>query len=68
MGAFKTVEGAYGEPVTMVMHPARYDGKAPDVRLVPQQLGAQTRDILAEAGYADGEIAALVANGAFGAR
>lgn len=68
MGAFKTVEGAYGEPVTMVMHPARYDGKAPDVRLVPQQLGAQTRDILAEAGYEDGEIAALVANGAFGAR
>lgn len=68
MGAFKTVDGAYGEPVTMVMHPARYDGKSPEVRLVPQRLGAQTRDILSEAGYGHDEIETLVAGGAVGAR
>lgn len=68
MGAFKTVEGAHGVPVTMVMHPARYDGKSPDVRLVPQPLGAQTRDVLAEAGFDASEIDALVASGAVGAK
>lgn len=68
MGAFKTVEGAHGVPVTMVMHPARYDGKSPDVRLVPQPLGAQTRDVLAEAGFDASEIEALVASGAVGAK
>lgn len=67
MGAFKTVEGSHGVPVTMVMHPARYDGVSPDVRLAPQKLGAQTRDVLREAGYSAPEIEALVAAGAVGA-
>lgn len=64
LGAFRTVEGAHGLPVTMVMHPARYDGESPDVRLVPQPLGAQTRDVLSELGYSDTEIAALIDAGA----
>lgn len=68
MGAFKTVEGAYGAPVTMVMHPARYDGRSPDIRLVPQQLGAQTREVLAEAGYSVSEVEALIAAGVIGAK
>lgn len=66
LGAFQTVEGAYGEPITMVMHPARYDGKSPEVRLVPQRLGAQSRELLAEAGYAQADIDALIASGAVG--
>ena len=57
--SFKTVEGADGDPVTLVMHPVRYDGEAPGVSLVPQPLGAQTAAILAELGYADSEIQAL---------
>lgn len=68
MGAFKTVEGAYGKDVTMVMHPARYDGKSPEVRLVPQRLGAQTREILGEVGYGADEIEALFAAAAVGAK
>ncbi len=68
MGAFKTVEGAYGKDVTMVMHPARYDGKSPEVRLVPQRLGAQTREVLGEIGYGAAEIDALLAASAVGAK
>jgi crotonobetainyl-CoA:carnitine CoA-transferase CaiB-like acyl-CoA transferase len=44
----------------MIMHPARYDGRAPEIRLVPQPLGAQTRDILQEAGYGAPDIAAMI--------
>jgi len=64
--AFKTVESVTGAPVTLVAHPVRYDGKAPDVARVPQPLGAQTREVLSEAGFTAGEIAQLAANGAIG--
>ena len=66
LDVFKTAEGARGTPVTMVMHPARYDGCSPDVRLVPQPLGAQTRDVLAEAGYGQADIEAMIAGKAVG--
>ncbi|MFC0407040.1 CaiB/BaiF CoA transferase family protein [Roseomonas elaeocarpi] len=64
LGAFATLDGATGHPVTLVSHPARYDGQVPAVRLVPQPLGAQTRGILGELGYAPGEIEALRESGA----
>jgi crotonobetainyl-CoA:carnitine CoA-transferase CaiB-like acyl-CoA transferase len=67
LGAFQTVDGAQGAPVTMVMHPARYDGHAPEIRLVPQRLGAQTREVLEEAGYSPSEIEAMIAGKAIGA-
>jgi crotonobetainyl-CoA:carnitine CoA-transferase CaiB-like acyl-CoA transferase len=50
-------------PVTLVNHPVRYDGKAASVALAPQNLGAQTADVLAELGYAAAEIAALERDG-----
>ena len=53
MGSLMTVAGA-GEsnaPVTLVNHPVRYDGEAATVRLPPQRLGAQTREVLAELGF-----------------
>jgi crotonobetainyl-CoA:carnitine CoA-transferase CaiB-like acyl-CoA transferase len=63
-GTFVTVEGATGAPVTLVNHAVRYDGETAEVRLVPQPLGAQTREILVELGYEEPAIDALVAAGA----
>ncbi|MEO4001837.1 CaiB/BaiF CoA-transferase family protein [Mesorhizobium sp. CAU 1732] len=63
LGAFPTVDGATGAPITLVAHPVRYDGEAPQVRHVPQPLGAQTRDILGEAGFSADEIDGFLAAG-----
>lgn len=60
LGAFVTMSGATGAPITMIAHPARYDGQAPAIRLVPQPLGAQTRAILGEIGYSQKDIDDLV--------
>ena len=57
--AFATVTGATGSPVTLVNHPVRYDGKAPEIRLPPQPLGAQTATILGEIGYGAAAVEAL---------
>lgn len=60
---FQTVEGVEGKPVTLVMHPARFDGQAPGVSRTPQPLGAQSAEILGELGYAQNEIDDLIAQG-----
>ncbi len=62
-GSFVTVPGATGTPVTLVTHPVRYDGKAPEVRLPPQELGAQTDEILAELGFSRDEIGRFLDQG-----
>lgn len=61
--SFVTVPGASGAPVTLVTHPVRYDGQTPGVRLPPQDLGAQTADIMAELGYGNKEIDTLFQSG-----
>ena len=61
MRSFVTVAGTgdTGAPLTLVNHPVLYDGEAAEVRLPPQQLGAQTEEVLTEIGLDAGEIAAL---------
>jgi crotonobetainyl-CoA:carnitine CoA-transferase CaiB-like acyl-CoA transferase len=46
----------------LLSHPIRYNGAAPEVRLAPQPLGAQSREILAELGYSPSEIDDCIAS------
>jgi crotonobetainyl-CoA:carnitine CoA-transferase CaiB-like acyl-CoA transferase len=64
--SFHSVTGATGTPVTLVNHPVRYDGQPPDVRLAPQELGAQTRSILKALGYSRSDIDAMHNQGVVG--
>ena len=66
LGVFKCAESAGGAQIRMVAHPARYDGRTPEVRLVPQRLGAQTREVLGEIGYGAADIDAMIAGKAVG--
>src|SRR5215831_9411279 len=65
MQALMTVRGAgeTGAPVTLVNHPVRYDGEAAAIRLPPQRLGAQTKEVLGELGFGAAEISALARDG-----
>jgi crotonobetainyl-CoA:carnitine CoA-transferase CaiB-like acyl-CoA transferase len=61
MQSLVTVPGAgdTGAPVTLLNHPVLYDGQTAAVRLPPQPLGAQTREVLCEIGLTAAEIASL---------
>jgi crotonobetainyl-CoA:carnitine CoA-transferase CaiB-like acyl-CoA transferase len=61
MKSLVTVAGAGDTraPLTLVNHPVLYDGKAAEVRLPPQRLGAQTEEVLKEIGLSVEEISAL---------
>jgi crotonobetainyl-CoA:carnitine CoA-transferase CaiB-like acyl-CoA transferase len=65
MQALVTVPGAgkTGAPITLVNHPVRYDGESATIRLPPQRLGAQTKQVLGELGLGATEIAALIRDG-----
>ncbi|MGB6008180.1 CaiB/BaiF CoA transferase family protein [Castellaniella sp.] len=60
LGAFETMAGIEGEDITLVMHPALFDGAAPPVRILPQALGAQTREVLRQLGYDETRIQDLL--------
>ncbi len=52
-----------GETARLVNHPNRYDGAVPKTHHFALQQGADTRAVLAEAGYGNGEIEALLNDG-----
>jgi Predicted acyl-CoA transferases/carnitine dehydratase len=59
LGSFMTTQSETGTPVSLVSHPVFYDGKTPGVRLAPQRLGAQTREVLEELQFSASDIDAL---------
>jgi crotonobetainyl-CoA:carnitine CoA-transferase CaiB-like acyl-CoA transferase len=54
--------GTKRAPVTLVNHPVLYDGRAAEVTLAPQQLGAQTEEVLREIGLGFAEIQSLASD------
>ena len=52
---------------TLVNHPLRYDGQVPELRRLALRIGEDTREVLAELGYAGEEIDRLLASGALAA-
>ena len=60
---FREVPVKRGRAV-LVNHPNRYDGEVPPLRHLALEIGADSRAVLGELGYAAGEIEALLASGA----
>jgi crotonobetainyl-CoA:carnitine CoA-transferase CaiB-like acyl-CoA transferase len=52
-----------GTSVRVVAHPNRYDGRVPELGEFALEVGAHTREVLAEVGYGDGQIRELLADG-----
>lgn len=59
-GAIRWLPGGDGNPVGVVARPWRTDADPEDTATSPPDLGAHSRDVLAEAGYAQEQIEALV--------
>jgi crotonobetainyl-CoA:carnitine CoA-transferase CaiB-like acyl-CoA transferase len=60
----QVVEGDDGRPVHVLRHPVTFGDTPTSIRSGPVRGGTHTREVLAEVGYADAEIDALVASGA----
>jgi len=63
-GFWKEVEHPTEGPIRMTDIPPRFSRTKPEVRRLQPNLGEHSREILAEAGYGEGEIEALLASGA----
>ena len=60
----QVVEGDDGRPVHVLRHPVTFGDTPTSIRSGPVRGGTHTREVLAEAGYGDAEIDALLASGA----
>ena len=61
--SFREVPVKSGRAI-LVNHPNRYDGEVPALRHLALEIGEDTRAVLADLGYGDGEIRDLLASGA----
>jgi formyl-CoA transferase len=60
----RTVDDPTGRPIDVLRPPLTFSDTPATVRRGPPAAGAQTREVLAEIGYADAEIDALLEDGA----
>jgi crotonobetainyl-CoA:carnitine CoA-transferase CaiB-like acyl-CoA transferase len=51
-----------GRTIQLVNHPNRYDGEAPEVRVLALEIGEHTREILRELGYGDSDVQRLLSS------
>jgi crotonobetainyl-CoA:carnitine CoA-transferase CaiB-like acyl-CoA transferase len=63
----EVASAASNTALKLLSHPIRYNGEAPEIRLAPQPLGTQSREILAELGYSPAQIEACIAGEVVGA-
>ena len=63
-GAFVEVEDGQGGTFRSIAAPARFPGADAERRPPSPKLGEHTREVLADLGYAEGEIAAMIESGA----
>jgi crotonobetainyl-CoA:carnitine CoA-transferase CaiB-like acyl-CoA transferase len=63
-GAFIEVEDGQGGTFRSIAAPARFPGADAERRPPSPKLGEHTREVLAELGYAEGEITAMIESGA----
>jgi crotonobetainyl-CoA:carnitine CoA-transferase CaiB-like acyl-CoA transferase len=52
-----------GSEITLVSHPARYDGERPQTRRAPPAVGAHTREVLSDLGFTESEIGRMIGAG-----
>ena len=52
----ETFKTESGENLFLITHPVKYDGKTPKIKILPQNIGAQTREILKNLNYTEDQI------------
>ena len=62
-GTVREVSDGHGGAFAIPGFPIRFGGRKPEADLAPPNLGAQTDEILTEAGFASDEIEALAVEG-----
>ena len=52
----ETFKTESGENISLITHPVKYDGNTPKIKILPQNIGAQTKEILKDLNYTEDEI------------
>ena len=49
----ETFKTESGENISLITHPVKYDGNTPKIKILPQNIGAQTKEILKDLNYTE---------------